>query len=301
MKNDTFYKQFLSAFEEKFQAAVHDGFTNSNDLSFNSELLSVFKNPVIPYIADGKRVRPFLIAVGADTTDDTVIDAGIAFEMLHTFILIHDDIMDGATLRRNVPTVHMAFESQNIPGVAAAITAGDFIFALANEYMYGHVPALMPIFTQMQRFLCIGQFYEMYHWGKSVEPQISENIALFKSAQYTFMYPLQFGLQLAGRDIHLLDNYARFAGLGFQMRDDWLDLTGEESGKDTELDTKNSVPNIVQNLYAANNQELDKTKNEVEKKLSEYQKNGLGEIQRLKLSSNQATSLTNLLVFSTTI
>ncbi|HRN96815.1 MAG TPA: polyprenyl synthetase family protein, partial [Candidatus Levybacteria bacterium] len=164
------------------------------------------------------------------------------------------------------------------------------------------VPECMPQFTKMQRFLCIGQFYEMIHWGKQTTPEISEKIARFKSAQYSFMYPLQLGLQIAQRDNTILDKYADATGLAFQIRDDWLDVSQDTtSGKDGNLDSKNSVSNIVQNLLKENTNDVPSTKIAVEKLLGTYKSQALASLDQIQLSTAQKNSLLSLLEFSTTL
>lgn len=302
MKNDQFYKEFMTAFEPRFERAVDDIFTTSTDTSFDNSLIQTFKEPLMPYLQNGKRIRPFLIAVGADSLDEKVLDAGIAFELVHTFALVHDDLMDGATLRRNVPTIHTYFDKKGYSGQAGAVLLGDFVLVAANEYLIDHVPQLMPLFTKMQRFLCIGQFYEMIHWGTSITPEVSERIARFKSAQYSFTYPLQLGLQLAGKDLELLNTYSDATGLAFQIRDDWLDITEDPtSGKDAQLDSKNSVPNIVQNLYKKNTHDLSMTEQEVQQLLENYRNTAQRSLELAPLSNRQLASLTGLLTFSSTI
>jgi geranylgeranyl pyrophosphate synthase len=301
MKEDLFYREFLQKFEQEFQNTIQNLFSTSQDSNFDHTLIEQFLNPMIPYVKSGKRIRPLLVACGAGNLDVTTLNAGIAFELLHTFALVHDDIMDGATKRREVPTVHTVFENQNIPGESAAMLVGDFLLAAANEHMSSHVPQLMPLFTQMQRFLCIGQFYEMIHWGQKVEQQVSENIALFKSAQYSFQYPLQMGLMLANNDIHSLDTYAHYTGLAFQMRDDWLDFSNEESGKDKNLDTKNSVANIVQLTLQKNNGDIQQTKDEIQQQLLEYRTKAEECLESANLEGIYMQTLHNLLLFSSTL
>jgi geranylgeranyl diphosphate synthase type I len=301
MKNDIFYKQFITAFESKFQTVVSQIFKNSSDTSFDSSLIETFQEPLDGYLTGGKRIRPFLIAVGANSLDEKVIDAGIAFELIHTFALIHDDIMDGATMRRDVPTVHTFFDQKGYSGQAGAILLGDFVLVAANEYVNNTVPELMPLFSKMQRFLCIGQFYEMIHWGKDATPEISEKISRFKSAQYSFMYPIQIGLEIAGRNPNLLNDYADASGLAFQVRDDWLDISEDEnSGKDHNLDSMNSVPNIVQQIFKSSN-DLAITKTKVEAQLQSYKQKALDSLNTQELTESQRSSLTALLEFSTTI
>jgi geranylgeranyl pyrophosphate synthase len=301
MKNDIFYQQFIAKFEPKFQKTVSEVFQNSSDTSFDASLIQTFQEPLNGYLTGGKRIRPFLIAVGANSLDEKVIDAGIAFELIHTFALIHDDIMDGASMRRDVPTVHTFFDQKGYNGQAGAILLGDFVLVAANEYVSTTAPELMPIFTKMQRFLCIGQFYEMIHWGKEATPEISEKISRFKSAQYSFMYPLQIGLEIGGKNQNLLDDYADASGLAFQVRDDWLDISEDEnSGKDHNLDSMNSVPNIVQQIFKKTNN-IANTKTEVESLLNSYKEKALHSLNTQDLTESQQASLTALLEFSTTI
>ncbi len=302
MKDDQFFSEFHAAFEPRFQQVIADLYTNSHDERFSRDLLKTFLDPIIPYVKSGKRIRPFLIAVGADSLDEKVIDAGIAFELLHTYVLIHDDIMDGATMRRNVPAVHVALRDEGLNGEAGAMLVGDFLSAACNEYMAEKVPELMPLFGKMQRFLCVGQFYEMVHWGQKISPEVSKNIARFKSAQYSFMYPLQFGLTLANRDIHALDQYADSAGLAFQLRDDWMDMSDEiESGKDKMLDSQNNVPNLAQLALTDQQGSIPQTKSIVENILAEYRQTGAEVLEITQLSERQKKSLLALLTFSTNI
>ncbi|HRN96534.1 MAG TPA: hypothetical protein PLD54_03760, partial [Candidatus Levybacteria bacterium] len=69
MKNDTFYKEFMTVFEPRFQQAVNEVFEKSTDTSFDPSLIATFREPLTPYLASGKRIRPFLIAIGANSLD----------------------------------------------------------------------------------------------------------------------------------------------------------------------------------------------------------------------------------------
>ncbi len=302
MKQDIFFDKFIKSFEPQFEETVNQLYLQSNNNGIDTEIIKTFFEPLLPFIRSGKRIRPFLISVGADEVNDKVIHAGVAFELCHTFALVHDDIMDGAKLRRDVPTIHEAFNNKGLKGEVGAILIGDFLLSAANEYMAQHVPELLPLFSKMQRFLCIGQFYEMFYWEKNIDKQISKNISRFKSAQYTFMYPIQFGLHLAGKDIHMLDTYCDATGLAFQLRDDWMDISEEmNSGKDKNLDMQNNVPNTAQLLLAENENDKLATKKAVQGLLEEYSSTGNKSLQELELSAKQRQSLLSLLSFSTTI
>ena len=109
---------------------------------FNEELEKYLKHghPNVLYdaarhlpLAGGKRLRPCIAmlsceAVGGEVTKAMPLAA--ALELVHSFTLVHDDIMDTAQLRRNIPTVHLKF------GEPTAIIAGDLLFAKAFEAMH---------------------------------------------------------------------------------------------------------------------------------------------------------------------
>ena len=115
---------------------------NKRAAIFNRELEKYLKNgyPEILYdaarhlpLAGGKRLRPCLSmlsceAVGGDIQE--VMPLAVSLELIHNFTLIHDDIMDKSSLRRNLPAVHIKF------GEPTAIIAGDLLFAKAFEVMH---------------------------------------------------------------------------------------------------------------------------------------------------------------------
>jgi len=98
--------------------------------------------------AGGKRLRPAFLMLACELSggeDDPISCAG-AVELIHTFTLIHDDIMDNDELRRGVPTVHTLW------GSAGAILAGDTLYSKAFEMM-----ACSPMNTE-KKSECIGVF-----------------------------------------------------------------------------------------------------------------------------------------------
>ncbi len=94
-------------------------------------------------LAGGKRLRPAFchwafVGAGGSPDDPAVIDAGAALELLHTFALVHDDIMDGSATRRGTDTIHVQFEAGHALdgwrgearrfGEGVAILVGDLAF-----------------------------------------------------------------------------------------------------------------------------------------------------------------------------
>lgn len=106
----------------------------------------------------GKRIRPILTLLGTDLFDGNVEDAlkpSLAIEFFHNFSLIHDDIMDNASLRRNKTTVHEKY------GINTAILSGDAMLVKAYQFLEDLEPELFKratkLFSQTALEVCEGQ------------------------------------------------------------------------------------------------------------------------------------------------
>jgi geranylgeranyl diphosphate synthase type I len=113
--------------------------------------------------AGGKRLRPAFcywafVGAGGDPNDSAVIDAGAALELLHTFALVHDDIMDGSDRRRGLPAVHTQFierhEARTARGEArrfgegVGILVGDFAFVYSDMFLTTARPEVREVFDE---------------------------------------------------------------------------------------------------------------------------------------------------------
>ncbi|HSU40427.1 MAG TPA: polyprenyl synthetase family protein [Polyangiaceae bacterium] len=189
----------------------------------------------------GKRLRPTLLVAGFRVVSpsgdlEPALDAGLALELLHTYLLVHDDWMDGDALRRGGPTVHAAlrehFDDERL-GEVTAILAGDFAAALATEVI-GRVrapaarqPAVLAAFAEMQKSAIIGQVLDVA--AKKHDP---ETMYALKTGSYTVRGPLRLGALLAGAKdstLKALDAYAAPVGIAFQLADDLLSAFGNPS------------------------------------------------------------------------
>ncbi len=193
----------------------------------------------------GKRLRPALVVAGLRTVSSRAdlgpaLDAGVALELLHTYLLIHDDWMDGDRVRRGGPSVHVAlaerFHSEH-KGNASAILAGDYAVALACDALSRvetrpeRLCLAFSAFAEMQLGAVAGQQLDMVGDGRDVELAYA-----LKTGSYTVEGPLKLGAILAGAKpatLEVLSRYARPAGVAFQLRDDLLSLFGDpsETGK----------------------------------------------------------------------
>ncbi len=199
-------------------------------------------------VAGGKRLRPAFchwafVGAGGEPDDEVAADAGAALELLHSFALVHDDIMDGSDRRRGAPAVHRAFIDRHEAsgwrgqarrfGEGAAILVGDFAFVYADVLM-ARVPAdARAVFDELRIELCVGQYLDLSATATGGrEAAQARTIEWYKSGKYTVERPLHLGAALAGRLAELREPLSAFGlplGEAFQMRDDLLGVFGSEA------------------------------------------------------------------------
>jgi geranylgeranyl diphosphate synthase type I len=207
----------------------------------------------------GKRLRPALVVAGYRAAScqgdlDTAIDAGVALELLHAYLLIHDDWMDQDSVRRGGPAVHALlarrFRSERV-GCAAGILAGDYAAGLAAEALSrlelppSRAMRIWACFAQMQLDAVAGQQLDLIGRTRSVE-----SVYALKTASYTVRGPLLLGAQLASartRVLTALDRYSLPVGVAFQLRDDLLGVFGNSSqtGKPTASDLRSGKRTVL--------------------------------------------------------
>lgn len=211
----------------------------------------------------GKRLRPAFchwafVGAGGDPSDDRVVDAGAAFELLHAFALVHDDVMDGSTTRRNDRTVHIAFEQRHVDGdwngesrrfgEGVAILVGDLAEVFADRLLTGTTPAAFEVWNELKIELNIGQYLDVLGAARGdVDLETARRIVRYKSGKYTIERPLHLGAALAGRlDEHavVLSAYGAPLGDAFQLRDDVLGSFGDSAvtGKPVGDDLREGKP-----------------------------------------------------------
>ena len=187
--------------------------------------------------AGGKRIRPalcywaFRAAGGAD--GDPIVSVGVGLELLHTSALVHDDVMDGGTVRRGLPASHVRFANEAPPGldaaafgVAAAILVGDLALVFSEQALrisgFGGeaLSRAMSRFDRMRTEMATGQFLDVS------EAADRARVAALKSGSYTAVGPVLIGTALAGAGAAVEGPLGVFAGLvgaAFQLRDDVVD------------------------------------------------------------------------------
>ena len=179
----------------------------------------------------GKRLRPMLTLLSASLYTDqwrAFLKPAIAVEVFHNFTLMHDDIMDCAPLRRGQATVH---EKWN-PNVA--ILSGDVMLVQAYQLMLGVNPAQLPQvlarFNRTAADVCEGQQLDM-NFEARWDVTEAEYINMIRLKTSVLLgYALELGGMLAGADAaacQLLYDAGVNMGLGFQLKDDLLDVYGD--------------------------------------------------------------------------
>jgi geranylgeranyl diphosphate synthase type II len=206
--------------------------------------------------AGGKRIRPGLImaayeACGGSFGDEKPLLAGAAFEMLHTFSLIHDDLpcMDDDDFRRGKPTAHRAFNE------ALAVLGGDALCIFAFECLTrtGQIDLIRETAQALGTSGMIGgQVADVESEGREVDEKAVEYIHRNKTAAFIRASVRTGGLLASASPFCLehLGAYGDFVGLAFQIIDDILDEEGttQQLGKDAGSDRekgKATFPSVI--------------------------------------------------------
>jgi geranylgeranyl diphosphate synthase type I len=199
-------------------------------------------------VAGGKRLRPAFchwayVGAGGTAGDEVIVEAGAALELLHTFALVHDDVMDGSTQRRGLSAIHEHFIRHHEAvgwrgdprrfGEGAAILVGDFAFVYADQLLRRVPRVARDIFDELRIELCVGQYLDLVGTASaSSDATQASRIARYKSGKYTVERPLHLGAALAGELDRLAPSLSAVGlplGEAFQLRDDILGVFGDAS------------------------------------------------------------------------
>ncbi len=186
-------------------------------------------------IGGGKRLRPYLVMKSYELhhpLNDKLIPIAGAIEILHTYTLIHDDIMDKDPIRRGIPTVHTKWDE------SVAILAGDLLssvsFILVNEASFpNEVKSQISLaLGNVGIDLCEGQTQDMeFENRKNVSVEEYFEMTKLKTGAL-FKTSVQIGA-IAGKfspdEIKALEKYGISLGIAFQIADDILGITADES------------------------------------------------------------------------
>jgi geranylgeranyl diphosphate synthase type I len=210
----------------------------------------------------GKRLRPVLMRVAYEalggTHTEAIVRASCAAELMQSFLLIHDDIMDHSELRRGQPTFHRWYQHRYRKrvhdaehfGSAMGILAGDLANQLAMlllsqaPFPPDRISRALACYNRIAVDVCYGQVLDMLlpHYPlHQVQKEDAWKVMEYKTARYTIEGPLHLGATLAGAEEAILAQLSAYGvplGVAFQLQDDILGVFGEEAqtGKSTASD-----------------------------------------------------------------
>ncbi len=211
----------------------------------------------------GKRIRPALCLLGNELFDEIHQDAyhiATAVELFHNFTLVHDDMMDAASLRRGMQTVHTKYNS-NI-----ALLSGDVMLIKAYEYINKIQPqylqSILQLFNTTATEVCEGQQLDM-DFENQVEVSLDEYIKMISlKTSVLLAAALKMGAIIGGASEGNCNHLYQFGlnlGIAFQIQDDYLDAFGdpEKFGKEVGGDIKQNKKTflLLHSLEVANEEQ----------------------------------------------
>lgn len=203
-------------------------------------------------LAGGKRLRAAFMYYGylgaGGTEEEKILDASISVELIHAFLLVHDDIIDRDEIRHGVPTLHCRyaeFAEKHFSGndtvhfgESVALILGDMLHAFGNDIIFRAAfppERVLRALSRLQGIVSstvIGQARDVYieYMRKASEEEI---LGMYrnKTAKYTVEGPLHLGAILAGASEDLYGKISAYAiplGTAFQIQDDILGVFGTE-------------------------------------------------------------------------
>ena len=179
--------------------------------------------------AGGKRIRPTLeLLVGnmLGGNPDTLVTLGAAVELLHTATLVHDDLIDGALLRRGAETLNARWSS------AATVLTGDFLFARAAKLAAetNHLP-LMRHFSETLAIIVNGELTQLFS-ARGIINRENYYQRIYAKTASLFEMSTRAAALISTDDATVTETMRQFGyeiGMAFQIVDDLLDFTGEQA------------------------------------------------------------------------
>jgi geranylgeranyl diphosphate synthase, type I len=249
---------------ERYVARLDDAYTLK-------KISPVLSRHIKEYLSrQGKRVRSSLFVLSylgyTPRPRPGLYTSALSLELLHNFMLIHDDIIDRSALRRGKPAMHTMLDTLLAPyrnlkftGSDLGIVIADVIYAMAIDAFLEireaprHKEAALKKFVEAAIFTGSGEFIEMLAGAKSIERISMQEIYKIydlKTAYYTFCSPLTVGALLAGASpaqVAMLIDYGINVGRAFQINDDILDMFAPETetGKSSMTDIKESKKTVL--------------------------------------------------------
>jgi len=192
----------------------------------------------------GKKLRPFLMFLAASFGDydkNTMLDLGAGIEILHMASLVHDDIIDSASLRRGEKTARKKF------GDKEAVFIGDYLLTKTFDILFDHLDSKnLKKISKIVRLICEGEIEQAekrYDFSLNIKDYFKrirhKTALLFALSCYIGAYVSG----VRGKKLNTLYKLGMEIGMAFQIQDDILDFEGNqaETGKKMAKDLKEGI------------------------------------------------------------
>lgn len=247
-------------------------FTTSLERTYSLKNISpILVESIAEFISrDGKRVRPILFVLGylgyGKKEARGLYTSALSIELMHDFMLVHDDIIDKSATRRGKPSMHTMLNTYlkkykriKFTGQDLAIVVGDVMYAMGlqaflsiQENKDRKEKALKTLIEAALK-TGAGEFIELLYGATGIERIKKEDIYKiydYKTAFYTFAAPLAIGAELGGASLkekQKLIRYGILLGRAFQIKDDILGMFSEEReiGKSSLSDLQEAKKTIL--------------------------------------------------------
>jgi geranylgeranyl diphosphate synthase type I len=249
MAMNPFFEQFRPSIEDSIREFISK---KRDDLSsvniWGNDLMQRFSG----FLGQGKMIRGGLVILSylmyAGEVPEWIIKTASAVELIHSSLLIHDDIMDKDQVRRGKKTLYAQYQELGERekyldyshfGESLGICAGDIGFFLAFETLSevdidpDKKAKIFSLWSKELTLVGLAQMQDVFFSISGMEPEEEEILDLYryKTARYTFSLPMMTGALLAGQDnktaIHL-EKLGECIGIIFQIKDDEIGLFGDE-------------------------------------------------------------------------
>jgi geranylgeranyl diphosphate synthase type I len=223
---------------------------------------------LLEYTKSGKMVRGCLVAAThrlfADQDDERVVGVGALMELIQSFLLIHDDMMDGDETRRGLAAIHARYRDLGMKeetpdaghfGNSMAVCVGDVAYLLSMrvladiEFPADTTRRLLRVVSREVSLVGVAQMTDLYQGvtRNPVEPEHIKNLYVHKTGRYTFSLPMSLGAIVAEAPDSAIDKLSQageLLGFVFQLKDDELGVFADQAdlgkpvGSDIEANKK---------------------------------------------------------------
>lgn len=328
----------IKAFKEIFDPILKDYVdikTNQAKALLNDERLNSYIDYIQNFLfSGGKRIRPYVMWLTyrwfGGKSDEDAMKFAIVFELLHSMALIHDDVIDQADKRHNIPSMHKYIATKLTDGrwrvwESQAILIWDLIFSRVYELSNKEHNFPSNLLTKARENLH-SMIEEVILWQMIDVDMMAQKAALYeliekknyyKTASYTFIRPMLCGAIFADANsdnMELISKLWKYLGLAFQLRDDMMDITFWDPTKSPFSDIQEGQQTYFTNYIFSHwtDQQKETLRNAMGNKLSDDQINDLQTIFKeswalasgeklLQEHSNQATNVLEKIFFQDNI